>query len=81
MKKIISFFLLQIIALNVFAQRPETNVDMADVMRSNGKIYVVIAVLLTIFAALVLFLISQEWRLKRMEKKLNEHILNSKNNQ
>ncbi len=78
MKKIISFILLQIIAISAFAQRPESSVEMADLMRSNGKIYVVIAVLLTIFAALLLFLISQEMKLKRMEKKLNEHISNPK---
>ncbi len=81
MKKIISFLLLQIITVTAFAQRPDTNVEMADLMRSNGKIYVVIAVLLTIFAGLLLFLISQELRLKRMEKKLNNHISNQNNNQ
>ncbi len=81
MKKLLSFLFLQIIAVTAFAQRPDTNVEMADIMRSNGKIYVVIAVLLTIFAGLLLFLIAQELRLKRMEKKLNNHISNQNNNQ
>ena len=74
-KKIISFLLLQLIAISAFAQ-PEDSVDMADVMRSNGKIYVVIAVLLTIFAGLLIFLISQEMKLKKLERKINEHISN-----
>jgi hypothetical protein len=33
------------------------DVKMADVMKENGKIYVVIAVMLTILAGLVLYLI------------------------
>ena len=78
MKKIISFLLLQLIAIAAFAQEPDNGVEMADVMRSNGKIYVVIAVLLTIFAGLLIFLISQEMKLKKLERKINEHISNPK---
>ncbi len=80
-KKIISFLLLQIITVSAFAQRPDNTIEMADVMRSNGKIYVVIAVLLTIFAGLLIFLISQEMKLKKLERKINEHISNQNNNQ
>lgn len=44
------------------------NVEMADIWRSNGKIYVVIACIGIIFAGLILHLISLERRLQRMEK-------------
>jgi tRNA(Phe) wybutosine-synthesizing methylase Tyw3 len=43
-------------------------VEMADAMRSNGKIYVVVAVLTTILAGIVLYLIRLERKIKRLEK-------------
>lgn len=42
--------------------------DMADEMRSNGKIYVVVAVLVTIFIGIILYLIRLDRKLKRLEK-------------
>ncbi len=42
-------------------------------MRSNGKIYVVIGVLISIFIGLVLFMVIMERRLKKLEKELNEN--------
>lgn len=45
-------------------ERPE----MADVMRSNGKIYIVILVICTIFIGITLFLISLERRIRKMER-------------
>ena len=53
------------LSLAVFAQG-ETRVEMADTMRSNGKIYVVIAVILTILAGLIFYV----WRLDRKITKL-----------
>jgi hypothetical protein len=41
---------------------------MADVMRQNGKIYVVIAVILTILAGLILYLVRIDRRLTQLEK-------------
>jgi hypothetical protein len=49
-------------------QRMIENAEMADVMRSNGKIYVVIAVMLTILAGLILYLIKLDKRMTRFEK-------------
>jgi K+-transporting ATPase A subunit len=42
--------------------------EMADTMRSNGKIYVVVLVLATIFVGIVAFLIHLERRIKKMEQ-------------
>jgi len=40
----------------------------ADVMRSNGKIYVVVAVCLTILLGLFLYVFSLDRKISRMEK-------------
>ena len=45
-----------------------SNVEMADVMRSNGKIYVVIGVLLIIFAVIIGYLIRLEMKIRSLEK-------------
>ena len=50
----------------LFAKSQE--VKMADVMRENGKIYVVIAVMLTILAGLVLYLIRLDRKISKLEK-------------
>ena len=50
----------------------ESPVEMADVMRSNGKIYVVLAVVLVIFAGLILYLVSIDRKVSRIEKDLKK---------
>lgn len=50
----------------VFAQ--ETQPEMADVMRSNGKIYVVVLVLATIFAGLIIYLVRLDRKVSKLEK-------------
>ncbi|MBD99689.1 MAG: CcmD family protein [Verrucomicrobia bacterium] len=47
-------------------------IEMADVMRSNGKIYVVVSVLLTILIGLIVYLISIDRKLTRLEKELKQ---------
>ena len=42
--------------------------EMADVMRSNGKIYVVVAVLATIFAGIFAYLVYLDRRITKFEK-------------
>ena len=51
----------------VFAQQTQ-QVEMADTMRSSGKIYVVIATIAIIFAGLAVYLFSIDKRLKKIEK-------------
>jgi hypothetical protein len=50
-----------------FAQE-NTTTGMADTMRSNGKIYVVVAVILTIFAGIIFYLIRLDRKISRLEK-------------
>jgi CcmD family protein len=61
-KRIILSCLLLIFNYIVFAQ------EMAKEMRSNGKIYVVVAVLATIFIGIILYLIRLDRKLTRLEK-------------
>ena len=46
----------------------QEKVEMAEGLRSNGKIYVVVAVLAIIFIGLLLFLISIDRKVSRLEK-------------
>jgi hypothetical protein len=45
--------------------------EMADTFRSNGKIYVVLLVICTIFAGIILFLVFLERKIKKLEKNQN----------
>jgi len=51
----------------LFAQEEE-KVDMADTMRSNGRIYVVVAVVVLILLGLLLYLIRLDRKISRMER-------------
>jgi CcmD family protein len=44
--------------------------EMADTMRSEGKIYVVVAIMLIIFTGLIVYLVSLDRKVTRIEKKL-----------
>jgi hypothetical protein len=68
MKKIISSAAGILLASSSYAQE----VEMADTMRSEGKIYVVVAILTVILLGLVTYLITIDRKVARLEKKLNE---------
>lgn len=66
MKRIIfTALMLLISAASVWAQP----VEMADTLRSSGKIYVVVAVLAVIFIALIVYLFTIDNRLRKIEKR------------
>lgn len=46
--------------------------EMADTMRSEGKIYVVVAILLIIFVGLIGYLVMLDRKVTRIEKKLTK---------
>jgi len=54
---------------SLFAQE---KVEMADVMRDNGKIYVVVAVLSVVFLGIIIFLISLDRKVKKLEEDINK---------
>ena len=67
MKKLLVFLMFLLTSISGFAQNGDA-VEMADVMRSEGKIYVVIATIVIIFAGLTVYLFSIDRRLKKIEK-------------
>jgi CcmD family protein len=48
----------------------QDQVEMADTMRSNGKIYVVVAVCLIILIGLFLYVMSVDRKLRKLEKEV-----------
>ncbi|KAB2805453.1 CcmD family protein [Phaeocystidibacter luteus] len=64
MKYLTSLFAL----LLSFVTLAQDDVEMADTMRSNGKIYVVLGVVLIIFVGIVVNMIRLERKLNRIEK-------------
>lgn len=52
------------------AQAPA--VEMADTMRAEGKIYVVVAIILVVLAGLIAYLFLLDRKLGKMEKLLHE---------
>ncbi|MBS1558150.1 MAG: CcmD family protein [Bacteroidetes bacterium] len=69
MKKISSIlFCFLIGASPLWAQ----DVQMADTMRQEGKIYVVVAIVLVILLGLIAFLLFTDRKISRLEKKLNK---------
>lgn len=69
-KKLFSLLLVMILStLPGFAQ---DQVEMADLMRSNGKIYVVVAVAATVMLGLIVYLISIDRKVSSIEKKLKK---------
>lgn len=70
MKRFILFVLLSIFSvINAFAQIVDhADVEMADQMRAEGKIYVVVAVVLIVFTGLILYLISLDRKISMIEK-------------
>ena len=67
-RKLFVVILLLLINFLTQAQNTTDSVDMADTMRSNGKIYVVIAVILIIFAGIIIYLIRLDRKMTRIEK-------------
>jgi len=69
MRKIISTLVIMLfIASNLLA----ANEGGSDFLRSMGKMYVVVAVIVTIFIGIISFLIFIERRISGLEKQINE---------
>jgi CcmD family protein len=71
MKKILSvffFFITLLMHQAAFAQ----DAEMADGMRANGKIYVVVGIILIVLVGLVVYLVMMDKKLTRIEKQLDQ---------
>ena len=67
MKKIIPFLVLLLTSLNSFAQE---EVQMADQMRADGKIWVVVAVIAIVFIGIITYLVLLDRKINKIEKSL-----------
>lgn len=67
MKKLTLLLMLVFSFVSVFAQQNQP-VEMADVLRSSGKIYVVVATIVIVFIGLAIYMFSIDRRLKKIEK-------------
>lgn len=70
MKKFIFILFINFIAM--ISQGIAQNVEMAEGLRSSGKIYVVVGVLCIIFIGIVVFLINLDNKLKSLKKEVEE---------
>ena len=66
MKRLLLALTLMLSFVSTFAQ--EERVEMADAMHSNGKIYVVVGVVLIVLFGVFAYLIALDKKLKKLEK-------------
>ena len=66
--KTLLFVFLAVASNSVFAKQ----VEMADGMRADGKIYVVVVMILLILAGFITYLFMLDRKLNKMEKQLRE---------
>ena len=60
--------LITIYLLMISVSFADAQTEMADTMRSNGKIYVVVTVLATIFAGIFVYLAILDRKINKLEK-------------
>jgi uncharacterized membrane protein YfbV (UPF0208 family) len=65
-RKITLLFVAMMPFVSIFTQ--EKQAQMADTMRSNGRIYVVVAVVLTILTGLILYIFRLDRKITKLEK-------------
>mgnify|MGYP003390113122 CR=1 FL=1 len=72
-KKTIILLTVLFLQLSMFAQTDSNPpVEMADALYQSGKIYVVITALVLIFIGIVIYLISLDRKIGRLEKELKK---------
>lgn len=78
MKKLFAIILL-LFSLNLSAQEKievteadysNTTVEMADQMRADGKIYVLVGIILIIFAGMMVYIVNTDRKISKLEKNL-----------
>lgn len=72
MTKFLKLLLLLLFPFVASAQEPQ----MADAFRQDGKIYIVITVLVIVFLCLTVYLVMMERKLKKLEKEFKDKIKN-----
>ena len=64
---------LLLVSQNLLAQQPVQNgVEMADRLRADGKIWVVVAVIAAVFVGIILYLVRLDRQVSKLEKEIKE---------
>lgn len=71
MSKLLKFLFTGLFLFTAVATQAQDS-EMATLMRSNGKIYVVVTVLLIIFLGLAIYLFALDRKISRLEKARKE---------
>ncbi|MBO0938875.1 CcmD family protein [Fibrella sp. HMF5335] len=67
-----SVFALLLISQSLMAQQP---VEMADQLRADGKIWVVVAVIATVFFGIIIYLVTLDRKIGKLERDIDEQKL------
>lgn len=68
MRKASLLYILLMLAYPLLGKAQSAEPAMADTLRENGKIYVVVLVLATIFAGIIAFLVRLDRKISKLEK-------------
>jgi hypothetical protein len=68
MAKKIGFIILILLTRFMLQAQGPGKVEMADTMHANGKIFVVVAVILTIFTGIIIYLVRLDRKISKLEK-------------
>ncbi|MEQ8363091.1 MAG: CcmD family protein [Cyclobacteriaceae bacterium] len=66
------YLILVFLILSSSITYAQQEVEMADTMRSEGKIYVVVAILVLILFGLIGYLVQLDRKVSKLEKRLSE---------
>jgi hypothetical protein len=69
LKKIILFFVFACIQVIAKAQSVATDANSTDLMRSNGRIFLVMTIVVFIVAGLLVYVYSLDRKISKLEKK------------
>lgn len=73
MKKALSLLICLLFSVSLFAQdNAAGEPEMADKLFADGRIYVVVAVVATIFTGIIVYLINLDSKISKLEKQLKK---------
>ncbi len=76
--KVFAAFLMMLSSLMLTAQKlpigeqdySNSSIEMADAMRADGKIYILVAIILIIFIGFIVYLFRTEQKVKKLEEEI-----------
>ncbi len=73
MKKTLSLLICLLISVSLFAQdNAAGEPEMADKLFEDGRIYVVVAVVATIFTGIIVYLVNLDSKISKLEKQIRK---------